>query len=124
MARIIYDGNNDLSKVLLANGFAWHYKKYNQEDELAELEILARTQKKGLWAQDNPMPPWEYRKGGKTGNNNVNLKENEVLICNSSSAGSYHNHHCRGLSQCKAEVIKISILKAKADQRKACGYCY
>ena len=67
-----------LGKVLLSNkdmnleqikvGLAWHYKKYQKEQTLSdrelysETEIEARKDKRGLWYDANPVPPWEYRK--------------------------------------------------------------
>ena len=41
---------------------AWHYKQYSKSKELAEAEDLARKEKKGLWVDKEPVPPWEFRK--------------------------------------------------------------
>ena len=32
---------------------------------LVALEAAARVARKGLWADSNPMPPWEWRKGAQ-----------------------------------------------------------
>ena len=58
---ILPDGRN-LNKEILKAGYAWHYKRYNQSRELAELEEQARIAKKGLWSDPHAMAPWEYRK--------------------------------------------------------------
>src|SRR5690606_17267573 len=50
-----------LNKELLKAGLAWHYKYYDKSEEFAELERYAQDKKLGLWAQPNPVPPWEYR---------------------------------------------------------------
>lgn len=48
-------------------GMAWHYKKYQGEqttdDRVAysDAELDARRDKRGLWADHDPVPPWEYR---------------------------------------------------------------
>ena len=53
------------------SGFAWHYKEYQKEqsasDRLAyaNAETSARNMKSGLWNDPKPMPPWEWRHGGK-----------------------------------------------------------
>lgn len=52
----------ELSHEMIKAGYAWHYKEYNNEESLAQLEIEAQQQKLGLWADKDPMPPWEYRK--------------------------------------------------------------
>ena len=61
IAKVFFNGK-DLAKALLENGYAWHYKRYNQETDMAELENTARTNKVGLWSEPNPVPPWEFRK--------------------------------------------------------------
>lgn len=51
----------DVSLSLLRGGYAWFYKAYSTSTEYAAVEAIARHDKKGLWADPNPMPPWEYR---------------------------------------------------------------
>ncbi len=49
-------------------GFAWHYKKYQDEQSpkdrqlYADAENQARTERLGLWRENNPIPPWEHRR--------------------------------------------------------------
>ena len=52
----------ELSHEMIKAGLAWHFKKYNSDKELADLEIRARNRKKGIWSETNPMSPWENRK--------------------------------------------------------------
>lgn len=47
-----------------------------------------------------------------------------VLICTSTTAAVYHDHKCKGLEACKAEVKTITLSEAKALNRRACRYCY
>jgi endonuclease YncB( thermonuclease family) len=61
VCRVEVDGQ-DLSVELLRAGLAWHYKRYNQEPALASLQAEARARKRGLWADPNPIPPWEWRR--------------------------------------------------------------
>ena len=42
--------------------FAWHYKYYDASAEYAEAESLARTEKRGLWVDSDPINPYEFRK--------------------------------------------------------------
>ena len=65
VAFVIYNGKN-LSEQLLINGLAWHYRKYSDLESYAELEAGARAEKIGLWADNKPIPPWEYRKSKKS----------------------------------------------------------
>lgn len=50
------------NKALVASGMAWHYKKYSKDAELAQAEQTARKMKIGLWSDQNPTAPWEWRK--------------------------------------------------------------
>jgi endonuclease YncB( thermonuclease family) len=58
---VTIDGIN-VNEKLLEAGLAWHYIKYDKNPKWTEVEEVARSQKKGLWSQSNPIPPWEYRK--------------------------------------------------------------
>ncbi len=57
----------DLGLSQLAGGFAWHYKKYEQEQSIEDratysaAEAEARSGKMGLWHDSEPVPPWEWR---------------------------------------------------------------
>jgi micrococcal nuclease len=61
VARIRVDGE-DLSLALVRRGLAWHYKRYSSDPALANAERQARADRVGLWAQSNPVPPWEWRR--------------------------------------------------------------
>lgn len=61
----------DINLTMIQAGFAWHYKQYEREQSeeertaYAEAEENARKAKRGLWADSQPTPPWEYRKAGR-----------------------------------------------------------
>lgn len=46
-------------------GYAWHYKKYSANQELANIEIKAKLKKEGLWSAQDAVPPWLYRQQQK-----------------------------------------------------------
>ena len=52
----------DISAEMLKAGMAWHYKQYDKSKNYAQLETQARNEKIGLWADKNPVEPWEFRK--------------------------------------------------------------
>ena len=63
--RLIADlriGPRWINKELVEEGYAWHYKQYSKDLELAESELNAKKEAKGLWIAHNPVPPWEYRR--------------------------------------------------------------
>ena len=58
---ILPDGQN-LSDLLLENGYAWWYRRYSTDEQRHELEDNARRLRMGLWSDSEPLPPWDYRK--------------------------------------------------------------
>jgi endonuclease YncB( thermonuclease family) len=59
---ILPDGHN-LNHELVRAGFAWWYERYAPNDNtLSELESKASEAMEGLWADSNPIAPWEWRK--------------------------------------------------------------
>ncbi len=51
-----------LNEELVNAGFAWWYRKYAPGNEtLQQLEREARDAKRGLWAEPELIPPWEWR---------------------------------------------------------------
>ena len=56
-------GGKSVSEELLRAGMAWHYRQYDKNPKLAKLEQEARAAKRGLWADESPTAPWEWRKG-------------------------------------------------------------
>lgn len=59
----VYVDRIDVNRELVARGYAWVYRKYSNDAELLKLEADAKEQGLGLWADPNPIPPWEWRRG-------------------------------------------------------------
>lgn len=55
------DDGRELSHEMVKAGLAWHFKKYNSDEDLALLEKEAKENKRGLWIDESPMPPWVNR---------------------------------------------------------------
>ena len=64
VAKIMLD-NTDVNAEMLRAGLAWHYKQYDRNLEYARLEQEAKRNRRGLWMEKNPIPPWIYRKNKK-----------------------------------------------------------
>lgn len=67
VGKIMLDGK-DVNLRQIQRGLAWHYKKYEKEQDVedrsiyANAEFVAQRDKLGLWADTNPTPPWDFRK--------------------------------------------------------------
>ena len=61
----------DVARAQLIGGYAWVYTKYVGnlpmaiQDDYIVLELIAQELQSGLWAGENPVPPWDYRKAKK-----------------------------------------------------------
>lgn len=59
---LLADGTN-VNQELVKEGWCWWYRKYAPNDAILEqLETEAIEAGRGLWADPEPVPPWEYRK--------------------------------------------------------------
>ena len=59
---VFVDGLN-VNAELVKQGMAWVYRKYTDDKRLYTLESEAKQAKRGLWLDENPIPPWEWRRG-------------------------------------------------------------
>lgn len=58
--------HHDVNAEMLRKGMAWVYRKYaTHVPDYYPLEEEARARKVGLWADRNPIPPWDWRKQQK-----------------------------------------------------------
>ena len=52
-----------LNEEMLKAGLAWHYRvKHPHSSFLEKLEYKAWKKNLGLWVQETPIPPWEFRR--------------------------------------------------------------
>jgi endonuclease YncB( thermonuclease family) len=66
VGRIFYSGRF-INAELVRDGFAWRYPQWDKSGEFLEAEADARRHRRGLWADRNPVPPWEFRKSHGVG---------------------------------------------------------
>jgi micrococcal nuclease len=65
---IIHVDGNSLSEEIVKSGYAWVYDRYCKKDMCDKWKLFekeARQSKIGLWVQNEPVAPWEYRRKGK-----------------------------------------------------------
>ena len=92
-----------LNEEIVTAGFAWVYKQYCNQDfcpEWGGLEAKAKAGGKGLWADANPMAPWDYRKGGK-----------KIIASTATANGIFHGN------------VKSRIFHAPGCQGYNCKNC-
>ncbi len=55
------DGTN-VNQEQVKRGMAWEYSHYHSDKTYIALQDRAQQAHRGLWAQANPQPPWQWRK--------------------------------------------------------------
>lgn len=90
LGRLRCDGV-DANAEQVKHGMAWAYKQYLTDQAIADLEEQAKIAGTGLWADENPTPPWEFRHGGKA------AKAAKASFIKTASSGGFE---CAGKSKC------------------------
>lgn len=67
---IVYLGSLNINQEMVRGGYAWVYRRYNDDSTMIELETKAKETKQGLWHHENPTPPWKFRKNQREDNDN------------------------------------------------------
>ena len=62
---LLHDGRN-VGHELLKEGLAWWRRSASSDARLEVIEELAKASDKGLWADSNPVPPWNWKDTKKT----------------------------------------------------------
>lgn len=69
LVALVEVGGKMLNRELVRQGLAWFYPRYCLEQplcgELQRLEQKARTEKRGLWKDEDPISPWDWKHGHK-----------------------------------------------------------
>ena len=65
LGEVVLPDGRSLNQELVRAGYAWWFRKYSRDVTLARLEEEARQGRRGLWADETPQAPWEYRVTGR-----------------------------------------------------------
>jgi endonuclease YncB( thermonuclease family) len=117
----IYVGKQHVNRELVAEGFAWHYKEYNRDSDLASAENEARAAKRGLWRDDVPTPPWDFRHAPKaTAKAKAAADQGTPTVYITDTGKKYHRDGCNSLSRTKHAV---SLADAQSQGYGPCQNC-
>jgi micrococcal nuclease len=65
IARVTCDGL-DANAEQVRRGYAWTYIRYAPKGSpLHAIQVAARSEQRGLWADPAPVPPWDWRRNGR-----------------------------------------------------------
>ena len=125
---IMLDGH-DVNIEQVKAGLAWHFKKYedeqNPQDRItyAAAEQTARAAKLGLWRDANPTMPGDWRQAVKT--KRWGPPPPEGTIIGNKNSMKYHRPDCSGYRDMaeKNRVFFKSVEEAEAAGYKRAGNC-
>jgi len=136
LADVLLTDGRDLSRMLVASGHAWWYRKYAPNNPVLQLlENEARKAKRGLWVDSSPIPPWEFRHNRHEGSSaftstsmpqpspTLTVKQDRderITVYITRTGEKYHRANCRYLSKSK---IPISLAEAKRRGYTPCKVC-
>jgi hypothetical protein len=129
-------GDRDVNREMLRAQLAWHYKYYERDQPLQDRDVYsseearARKLRLGLWSQNSPTSPWDFRRGESRQKSTADIRpaESRETVSNADSTEAvyvtrtgekYHRGSCRHLSRSK---IPISLADAKLSYG-ACKVC-
>ncbi len=127
IGKILLQDGRSANEELVSQGYAWWYQKYAKKDaRLRDLEALAKSSKRGLWADQRPVPPWEYRGSGKKNASkvrNADIERGEVR--GNKNSKIYHWVGCPGYEKISPgnRVGFASREKAEAAGYRAAKNC-
>lgn len=61
LGTLFYQGNN-INYQMVADGYAWAYTKYLRDKIYLDAQKIAQSRHRGLWNDEHPIPPWDWRK--------------------------------------------------------------
>jgi endonuclease YncB( thermonuclease family) len=65
LAQLYFDEENTSASLsMIAMGLAWGRDSSSCDTDYQEAEAAARARRAGLWAEDDAVPPWEWRRRG------------------------------------------------------------
>lgn len=122
---VTYDGG-DLNQELVASGLAWAYVHYSTK--YLPIEKAARSKKIGLWTDNNPMPPWDFRNrqahpaanSAARSPSTQKSRANSAIVYVTPNGNKYHRMECKTIS---GQGKPISIEEAKKRGLIPCKVC-
>ncbi len=117
---IVFVGDRNINREMVAEGWAWHFVKYSSAKELTEAEERARVNRVGLWADAKPVAPWEFRRSLDIAETALEKPLEAGAVFVTDNGTKFHRAGCRHLSK-SARAISLDEAKHKYDPCKTCN---
>lgn len=84
----VFVGSKSVNKEVLRGGYGWWFHQYNSDPAIGLLEVEARAGRKGLFADESPLPPRAWRRGARYPGGNGASDESGRPIGENDAGGS------------------------------------
>jgi len=126
--KVMLSGEKNLSQELVKTGLArWNRQSTPDDDILQALENSAKNADIGLWADSEPVPPWQKTQGADSHPADLpeqNLPprshDDEITVYITSTGEKYHRYGCRYLMK---SMIPIRLREARTGGFMPCPAC-
>lgn len=108
----VYIDDMDINAMLVRRGYAWVSRKHSKDTALYRLERKARDRGRGLWADEGSVPPWQWREGRHTGQEDI-VKE---MIVGDTRSKVYHPPGCEGQAAIAPDHRVLFVRKEEAEE--------
>lgn len=126
VGKVKLDGNDECLEQIKA-GLAWHYKQFEKEqsadDRLAyaKAENEARSNRRGLWQDSDPTPPWAFRHSNRDSNKDVEDETSSNLEVQQFLYMSFNTPRAAMLQKMTIIAPAIIAVIPNAAQLNICG---
>ena len=129
LVAVVTVGALEVNAEQVRAGLAWWYARYAPHAAyLSAMERDARRDRRGLWADPAPVPPWEYRKAGHAGASTNTRRDpaGPELVAPSATVyvtrtgAAYHRPTCRYAGASAAAMSRSEALRRGLRACKVC----
>ena len=116
---LVFAEERNINEAMIAGGWAWMFRKYCNEPfcgDWLRIEEQARQARLGLWQDENPVPPWDWRHPpvppDEVGKFRANVRSR---VFHRSTCKAYRCKHCTRFFDDRQQAIDEGF--------KPCGAC-
>ena len=112
VAHLVVDGRS-VNEEQVRRGMAWEYSNYHSNKVYIALQGEAQQARRGLWAQANNTPPWQWRK------THTIVQSPQHAAAHGYSCGS--KRHCAQMSSCDEAIFYLTHCGVKLLDKNGNG---
>ena len=103
-------GNMNINAEQVRQGRAWEYSLHHTDKAMMALQAETQRARRGLWADANPQPPWDYRKA-------------HPAVQDAPSAGPAcgKKHYCSQMQSCEEAKFYLTQCRVKTLDKDGDG---